>query len=620
MVGKAVFVELEETYRPSLVLHKIATALEISFVSETTLLRQIIKCIENQPHLLVLDGIDHVLFAIPDLLEQLQTACQSSSFVTTSVQKLPSTSIYHLRLEGLEFPTPFERVEEVVRYDAVRLLEKLARRMDSTFQIKARECEYVASIVNTVEGSPLALQLIASRMGVLSPKQILSRLNDDSLGFLVDRSDSSQSIQVALSIAYSTLDPWAMLLLNRLWVFEGAFDAERAQSVCAYGELPKDSILDALQDLFEASLISPSSRGTSTKAFRLSKVVRDFARAKNSISEQKTLRARVVSNLAEIESANWAKGLASSLETIELFDLCYEDLRRTWFDDIDSQQKAQRVVDTLCNCSNYWFQKMQYEEALAVVLAVAENPFVSRSKKYPSVLNLGAWFALKQGRFADTRNLIRIGIAAAIKGGTALELGKLLNACSAYYKELGRPRAAVKCSKLAISLIPEPEHQAIRRTIESNLAGLLVATGKYGEAEKLLSSQLQSLDTKSWFGVSYHVNWAHLRAAQRKWQEASTHLQTACDFSKSFPYEDQLPTLYLNACEIALGQNRFVDLANLANAVRSISDFYGLTLSPTRQRELDAYLDAFSTSEVDLGESWRSESPHSLLEDFLQHW
>jgi predicted ATPase len=617
--SQVVWIDLDEVRRPSLMLHKIAPALEVNVVHESSLLRQIVKKIRDRELLIVLDGVDDVVESVGEFIEYVVEDCPNASFITTSRRRLKSNAVRSLNLKGLEFPAPFESVEASLRYDAIRLILNLAERGDVEVQLDTDTVHQLNAIANVVEGSPLAIQMAASRIGVLTPKQILSRLRDDPLAFLVDKELKLTPVHAALSAALSTLNPWSSLLFKRLWIFNGLFDSDSAEAICGDEVLPKEAILGGLKDLWEAHLIIRCQSNFTKRSFRLSQICREYSRSFSRSGERQALKSKLSQYLKAKEDRYWSYGLGSDAVAIEEFDRCYEDWRVLWVADVASRKSAARAMESIAKSHNFWIQKLQFAEGYSLLRSIVDSPHVAKLPKYVALLNAAAWFAMRMGDYETSKSLARRAYRPAFQSKDKADLAKVLNTASAIFADTNRFRSAVRCSRTALDLFKEVGHSSGARILESNLAGMYCELGQFELAETLLGGHAEHLNETGWHLVSYFGNWAHLEASRHCWPEAVKYLLQACDALRQYPYVDMQPSIHLTACMVALGEHRYVDLAGLIAATRALVDYHGISLSPKRQNDLKSFEALSSFEDFGLLERWNSDEPLSIVEKFLNN-
>lgn len=241
LAGGAFLVELAELSAPDELLGAIASVVGAS--SDV-----VAKTLAGHELLLVLDNFEHVLDAAPVLAELLGSAPRLRILVTSqSPLRLTQEHIY--ALAGLD------------EGPATELLLARAHRTSRDFALDESGAATIASLCRELDGSPLAIELAAARLAVLSPGELLERLrrSPDALGTggrnLPER---QRGLRAAMLWSYGLLDPPAATLFRRLGHFAGPPTLERIEQVCGEGI---DDVLEALAQLVDLSLVRRTRGG-----------------------------------------------------------------------------------------------------------------------------------------------------------------------------------------------------------------------------------------------------------------------------------------------------------------------------------------------------------------------
>ena len=226
--------------------------------------------------LLVLDNLEHLPAAGPILAELLAAAPRLKMLVT-------SRALLHLNLEREYMVPPLAAPEtltqvstgELARYAAVQLFVERARVVNPNFALTDENARSVAEICVRVDGLPLAIELAAARVRVLSPRAILSRL-DHRLQLLTggarDLPTRQQTISGAMDWSYELLSDAEKRLFRRLAVFAGGFTLEAAE-----GTVGGHEVLDGITSLVDKSLLAAKPQPRGEVRFRMLQVVREYA-------------------------------------------------------------------------------------------------------------------------------------------------------------------------------------------------------------------------------------------------------------------------------------------------------------------------------------------------------
>src|SRR5262249_22731560 len=151
----------------------------------------------------------------------------------------------------------------------------------SEFRLTDGNSAPVAQICRTLDGIPLALELAAARIGILTPNELADRL-DQRFRLLTGGSRTTlprqQTLQATLDWSYQLLTGSERSLFERLSVFAGGWTLSAAEQVCADATLPASDVLDVLSSLIEKSLVTVDESNDGASRFRYLETVREYAR------------------------------------------------------------------------------------------------------------------------------------------------------------------------------------------------------------------------------------------------------------------------------------------------------------------------------------------------------
>ena len=229
-------VELAPLSDPGLVLQAIASALGVREQRGHSLLDMLRGHLLASRLLLVLDNCEHMLEACVAAVTELQRSAPGLTIIITSREPLGVGGEVTYRVPSLSLPQPGTVVEpdELLQYEAIRLFVERARAVLPGFQLTAQNMRAIAQICRRLDGIPLAIELAAARVRVLSAEQIAARL-DDHFKLLTGGSRSAlprqQTLQALVDWSYNLLSDPERVLLRRLSVFAGGWSLEAAEQV-----------------------------------------------------------------------------------------------------------------------------------------------------------------------------------------------------------------------------------------------------------------------------------------------------------------------------------------------------------------------------------------------------
>jgi predicted ATPase/class 3 adenylate cyclase len=278
-------VELAPLTDPALVPQTIMSALGVHEELGQSVLATLTDYLKSRKLLLVLDNCEHLLAACSNVAAALLRACPSLQILATSRECLgvPGETIW--RVPSLSLPALPRRpsagknlAATLVQYEAVRLFIDRSTAMRPSFAVSDENALAVAQICRRLDGIPLALELAAARVKVLSVEQIAQRL-DDRFRLLTGGSrvllPRQQTLRALIDWSYDLLSEAERLLLRRVSVFAGGFSLEAAEAVCAGDGLEEYEVLDLLTQIVDKSLVLSEEQGQEVR-YRLLETIRQY--------------------------------------------------------------------------------------------------------------------------------------------------------------------------------------------------------------------------------------------------------------------------------------------------------------------------------------------------------
>ncbi|HET7035348.1 MAG TPA: TIR domain-containing protein [Thermomicrobiaceae bacterium] len=276
-----VFVDLAPVRDPALVGPAIAHALELSLTGGRSLEEQLVAALAEQQLLLILDNFEQVLDAAP-LLAQMLAATTGPKFLVTSRAELHLRAEREYPVEPLRLPDaagPLS-LDELALNPAVALFVERARSVKPGFALDAANAEAVVAICRRLDGLPLALELAAARLRVLTAPALLGRL-EHRLALLTggsrDQPARHQTLRDTIAWSYDLLAPAEQALFARLAVFAGGAPLDAIEAVCVDPEGDAGSLLDRLEALARASLLRAVENGADEPRFIMLETIREYA-------------------------------------------------------------------------------------------------------------------------------------------------------------------------------------------------------------------------------------------------------------------------------------------------------------------------------------------------------
>ncbi|WP_314505866.1 DUF4062 domain-containing protein [uncultured Microbacterium sp.] len=287
------FATLESVTSPDRVISVIARAVGVRETGDEPLETKLVTALSGRDLLLVIDNMEHLLDATPELVD-LITRLPHLQLLVTSRSPLRVRAERTFELGPLDVPAPDTSSRDAAATSAVTLFVERATALNPAFELTDAATADVAGIVRALDGVPLAIELAAARTRTMSAGEILERL-DSALSLLVggarDLPERQRTVRSTIEWSVRLLDPATTAAFEALSVFSGPFSFEAAEAVLDAGE--GADAYTVMEALIDTSLLGQHERN-GERVFSMLALVRAFARdrAEAEASASGTAQAR----------------------------------------------------------------------------------------------------------------------------------------------------------------------------------------------------------------------------------------------------------------------------------------------------------------------------------------
>ena len=393
------WVDIAPLDAPGLVADTLATALSVPEVVFLTRTQSLERFLRDMTLLIVLDNCEHLISACAELAMHILATCPGVRIVATSREPLGIEGETIRPVPPLEVPleTGSQTATAIASSEAVQLFVDRATAQHRAFGLTDANAGAIAEICRGLDGIPLAIELAAARVRMLSPQQISAGL-EDRFALLAKGTRTAvshhRSLEASMDWSYDLLSEPARRLLRRLSVFAGSFSLEAAERVATGDGIDRSSALELLSELVDKSLVDVVT-GVESSRYRLLETVRRYAAEKLVASGEESavkdrhldfyvqLAERAEPQLEGHGYAEWRSRLEHELNSL-----------RAAMEWATARERADLALRIAALLWGFWNLTGQLREPLSRIAALVETPDLDESLRGKSVVAaayISAW-------------------------------------------------------------------------------------------------------------------------------------------------------------------------------------------------------------------------------------
>ncbi|HEY6358737.1 MAG TPA: adenylate/guanylate cyclase domain-containing protein, partial [Vicinamibacterales bacterium] len=253
------FIDLAPLHDPSLVPNVIASVFDVQETPTQPMRDALINHLKHKDLVLIVDNCEHVIGEASKTAGAILRDCPNVSILATSREALGLAGEAVYQMPTLTVPEKLQDLtaDAALRYGAVALFDARARSANSRFSVSDENAPTVAEICKRLDGIPLAIELAAARLKVLSPRQLSKKL-DERFRVLTggDRGTlpRQQTMRALIDWSYDLLSETEKRLFRYLSIFAGTFALDLATVICTE-EVADVDVFDVLSSLVDKSLV-----------------------------------------------------------------------------------------------------------------------------------------------------------------------------------------------------------------------------------------------------------------------------------------------------------------------------------------------------------------------------
>ncbi|WP_370947335.1 tetratricopeptide repeat protein [Amycolatopsis sp. cg5] len=476
------FVELQDVHDEQVLIQAVAATLAVTERPDEPLLESVVGALAGRNSVIVLDNCEHLLDGCAELAEILLSRCPRCSMLVTSREELQITGEALFRIGSLSVPELTEPMPAatVARYDAVRLFVERAREHVPDFDLTADNANAIATLCVRLDGLPLAVEMVARWVPMLTVTEIGARLqNHSALLTLAGETAPSQhrTLREIIDWSHQLLAEDERRALRRLSVFGGGFDLAAAAAVC--GGLAETALLDLVTRLRAKSWVES---GPEPLRFRQLSCIRVYgAEQLAAAGERDSTRERLISWLTKLCEPLLHSPMAMTDEQTGPIDRQRDALRAALRWTRADDDRHHLLAAGLASASA---RRGYLVDGRAVLSRALDRR--GRSDYRLVALDWAAFLAASQGDHAEASRLAEQAMAVALEVADPILLASVHNTVGHARMTAGDAEAAIgELTECARILRADSQPLALAMVLH-NLAWAWTQLGAHTQAAELL--------------------------------------------------------------------------------------------------------------------------------------
>lgn len=505
------FVELAPISDPLRVAQAVATILEVTEGGNRPIEEALVAFLESRHSLLILDNCEHLLAECARLADRLLRACPNLRLLATSRQSLGLIGEVNWRVPSLEFPSLQGETEKdanlLLEYPAVRLFVERAQQADINFRLSAPHVSEVMRICARLDGIPLAIELAAARVKVLSLVQIARRLEKD-ISLLAGGSrvalPRQQTLRATLDWSFRLLSASERNLLHRLAIFAGGWTLEAAEAVCSDREEPMgigidrlaiqaEQILELLSGLVDRSLVTMHEELGAAR-YGLLEPIRQYAwELLEASGERERLQTQHLAFfVAWADPATpplWASDDEAHTRG-ERLEGEHANIRQALNWSLDRPDRMETGLLLLRNTRELWHTRNHFREGYRWHTALLAQSGAVAPLLYAHTQNSAGWLASWIEEYEAALNHFMAGKESAQRAGSLLVELFAMAGIGAMYRYLGNPDESFRELDACLDRARTTSQEVAISFALSQLAMLFRDQGEFARAQPMEEESL----------------------------------------------------------------------------------------------------------------------------------
>ncbi len=488
------FVDLAALKDDSLLMQTISRSIGINEIPNTNLLHSVLDYLKDKQILILLDNCEHIVESCSRLAEILISNCPGLRIMATSREALRCKGEVIYYVSSLELPdiNSDHTLEKLTQYESVKFFIERAVSVRPGFQVNNQNAPYVAEICHKLDGIPLAIELAAARIRVLSVEQINERLSN-RFTLLTSGNRTAiprqQTLRALIDWSYDLLTDKERILWKRLSVFSGGWTIESAESVCSDDELSKDEILDVLSNLVDKSLVIHNEQ---SYRYTMLETIRQYG--EEMLERESELDKIMISHLkyyqSLAETAKFKLVGPEQKEWIDKLDIESSNLQVALMNSIIRDRRLNGIHLALSLC-RFWEMRGNVIMGINWLTELSHSQEIIPPQEKSGLVQWLGTFEWIAGNYAKAMNYYEESLAIQKELDNKTGIAIAMNNLGLIYNATGEFEKSMEITEESCELFSQLGDRRLQADALLNLGSVLINLKRYDKAKSVFEESLE---------------------------------------------------------------------------------------------------------------------------------
>ena len=485
------FIEFASLIDPSLILYVTASAFGLNEDGVRNISGVLIDYLKQKELLLIFDNCEHLISECAKLFQSLLTSCPKIKVIASSREslKIPGEKVFPVPVLSIPAKSEFHTADSVKGSEAVQLFTDRACSVRQDFKITNENASGVVPLCRRPDGIPLAIELAAARIKVMTVEKILENISN-RFRLLTGGNRTAlprqQTLKALIDWSYDLLSEKEKILFQRLSVFSGGWSLEAAEEICSDDEILEFEIIDLISDLTDKSIIISKEKDRVTR-FSMLETIRQYC-IERSVSNDEVYKKHFQYFLNLSGSDDSSKEYQYDLEWRKIMEPEQDNLRYAikWSLENNTEKSAEIVK----NVADFWEISGNYTESYETLKKLLGSDIeINPSLKADLFLN-SAFLSSQLDQTDQADIYIQRALEYYKTSGNKVRIAECLSVYGMITFTKGETDLAVKLSEEALDMLRGQNKKNLEANIKGNLATYCSAKGDSEYALELLEDSI----------------------------------------------------------------------------------------------------------------------------------